>query len=214
MLLRNLCMTLWICCAGSASAHQTIQHRPIPAYAKSEVVLSVPEPILREAILKGLSTVNERDDPVYQTSGFVSRDASGREAWVPALAEESGRASFGKAYFRDPTHANNIYVHFMGAAIVSSYYFANGKALSYKVSYAIALDAIDASTTRVTIRSVKSEIYIGKELNLHAMGFVPKAESVPGSPLDEYRLLVYVAHLAGVQLTPLETTRENGPGSN
>lgn len=201
---RSQLMLLLACLAGGAVANQPIEHRPVPAYVVAEAVLPVSAPILRAALLKGLSVNEERNDPVYMTSGFVSRDAAGREAWAPVLAEESAKALFGKEYFRDPDHAKDLYVHFMGQPIVSSYYYADGKALDYGVIFSIAIDSIGDSKSKVSIRTVKSEVFIGKALNLHAMGLVPKSEAVPDSPLDQYKMLAYVAHLVGVQLAPVE----------
>ena len=197
--------------AGAANAHQPVEHRPVPAYVVSEALLPVSAPVVRAALLTGLSVNEERNDSVYMTSGFVSRDATGRETWAPALAEERESALFGKGHFRDPDHAKDLYVHFMGQPIVSSYYLVNGKALDYSVSFSIAIDAISDSESKVSIRTVKSEVFVGKTLNFHAMGLVPKAEVVPGSPLDQYKMLVYAAHLVGVQLAPVEEDKAHVP---
>ena len=91
----------------------------------------------------------------------------------------------------------------MGKAIVSSYYRSEERALDYGVTFSISLAAVDEAKTRVSIRTLESSVGVGLEFNVHAMGFVPKSEPVPASPLDEYKLLVYVAHLAGVALNPL-----------
>jgi len=207
MRLRSQLMFLFACVAGAATANPPIEHRPIPEYVVAEALLPVSAPVLRAALLEGLSVIEERNDPVYMTSGFVSRDTGGRETWAPALAEESTKALFGKEYFRDPDHAMDLYVHFMGRPIVSSYYYANGRALDYGVSFSITIDSISDTKSKVSIRTVKSEVFIGKALNLHAMGLVPKAEAVPDSPLDQYKMLVYAAHLVGVHLAPVENEK-------
>jgi len=189
---------------GCATSHESIQHRDVPAYATSEAVLPVPEPFLRSALLSGLNTVKERDDPAYKKLGFVTRYDSDNVEWTPALAEEASEPVRGRLFFSDVSHARDIYVHFWGHAIVSSYYHINGKPLSYGVEFAISLKAVDSSSTHVLIRSLNPHVFVGKSLNVHAMGFVPTAVPVAASPLDEYKLLVYVAHLAGIELRPLE----------
>lgn len=201
MHLRNQLIFFLVCLTDGAIARPTIEHRPVPAHIVSEAELPVSASVLRAALLTGLRGSEERNDPMYKNAGFVSRDAAGRETLLPAHAETIENASFGKIYFRDPSHAKDLYVHFMGQPIVSSYYYANGEALDYNVTFSISIAAISGATSKISIRTVKSEIFNGKVLNLHAMGFVPEAEPVPGSPLDQYKMLVYAAHLVGVKLT-------------
>jgi hypothetical protein len=177
----------------------------VPDFVVSEVVLPMPEPQLRSIFLEQLRAERERSDSRYAEHGFKSRDGTGHEVIAPAFAEESRDAMFGKDFFRSPGHSHDLYVHFMGVAIVSSYFYdpSTGKGLGYGVTFAVAMEAIDEARTKVTVRTVESDAYVGKTLNLHAMGFVPKSKSVPPSPLDQYRLLVYLADLAGGHLSPV-----------
>jgi hypothetical protein len=197
-----LCLILWACWVVPIAARSTVDHRPVPAYAVSEAVLPVSEPALRAALLTEANPRSEQNGPVYRSYCFFSRDGSGNERRIPVLAEDSRKGLYGRTYFRDPAHASDIFVHFEGS-IVSAYYQVNGKPIDYGVTFSISLEAIDASSTRVSVRTIESEVFVGRELNLHAMGFVPKSQPVPPSPLDEYKMLLYVAHLSGAPLKPL-----------
>jgi hypothetical protein len=201
-----LLVMLTISSVASASAHaaEIIERRTVPAYVTSHAILPVSAQALREAVLKGLQPAGERSDPMYKTHGFVSGDGATPAQMLSAYAEDSANTLFSKEYFGNPEHANHIYVHFMGQPLISSYYSAKSKPLNYGVTFAIDIDQVNASESRVVIRTVTSHVFFGRELNVHAMGFVPKAREVPASPIDEYKLLVYVAHLVGVSMQPIE----------
>jgi len=201
------------CTIGVAASAERLATRSVPDFVVPEIVLPISAPALRSILLSELRAEPERSNHRYKEHGFKARDGTGREQLMPAAAEERSGAVFGGRYFRDPAHSKDLYVHFMGTPIVSSYYYdvSTGKGLDYGVTFAVALEAVGDSRTKVSVRTVKSEAFVGKSLNLHAMGFVPKAVSVPASPLDQYRLLAYLADLAGGQLKPLEEDAEKLP---
>jgi hypothetical protein len=207
---RHLWLLSSLCLSGCASTPQPIEHRAVPCYTVSDVVVPASLSSVRAALLEGLTADGERRDPAYRTLGFVSRDSSGSETLAPAMAEEQSHALFGAAFFRDSTHVDDLYVHFMGVAIVSSYYCAKGRALDYGASFSIRLAPIGESKTKMTIRTVESQAFVGSELNLHAMGFVPSAVAVSESPIDQYRMLTYAAHLVGVPLTQIKEDLVSG----
>ncbi len=199
-------LTIVLACftGGCATVGLRIEQVPVPAYIKTEVILPVSALALRARLLAKLSGQEELSDPVYRTMGFFSQDAAGNRKLELALAEEYADPLRGaKSYRNDADHAKDLYVNLTGGSIVSAYYYANGKALDYSVSFAIAIDAIDDTRSKVSVRTIESGVRVGNELNLHAMGFVPKFEAVPPSPLDQYKLLAYVAHVSGVQLEPV-----------
>jgi hypothetical protein len=197
-------MILLTCAAGVSTAAERLGTHPVPDFVVSEIVLPIPEPELRSTFLEQLRADRERRDSRYSEHGFRTRDGTGHEVLAPAFAEEGRDAKFGKEFFRNPAHSNDLYVHFMGIAIVSSYFVdaSTGNGLDYGVTFAVAMEAIDETRTKISVRTVESNACVGKTLNLHAMGFVPKCEPVPPSPLDQYRLLVYLADLADAHLSP------------
>jgi hypothetical protein len=116
---------------------------------------------------------------------------------------------FGKRFFADPGNADDIYVHSMGAAIVSSYYHPLGGGMMYSVQFAISLKSEDDDNTMVTVSSFDTAIYDGSEFNGHAMGFVPKRRTVPPARAEEYKLLTYVAHLLGTEMPVIVTGEDH-----
>jgi hypothetical protein len=188
---------------GIAATGDQLSTRPVPDFVVSEIVLPLAAPALRATLLEGLRAEPEHQDPAYRAHGFKTRDGSGREEPVPVMAEGSDHALFGKTYFRDPAHSQDLFVHFMGEAIVSSYFYdaSTGKGLDYGVTFAVAIEGLDASRSRVSVSTLKSQVYVGKALDLHALGRVPEARPAPPSPLDQYRLLVYLVDLASARAT-------------
>ena len=71
----------------------------------------------------------------------------------------------------------------------------------------IKFEAPAPRQTRVTIRTTGSQIFNGRVFHGHAMGFIPKAVPVAPARSEEYKLLVYVGHLLGTELRPLESLR-------
>jgi hypothetical protein len=182
--------------ADIASAHPQVEHLDVPDYVVSEVVVPVAAPELHATLLQKL---NESGRSAAGAKGICFRAAQ-HAGCVRVYAEDRSTAIQGWHYFKDPAHADDLFVHFSGDTFLSSYYTAQGKPLHYAATFSLSADAIDASTSRLSIRTLEPLVFVGKEFNAHAMGFVPKAVPVPPSPLDEYKMLVLAARLAGVPL--------------
>jgi hypothetical protein len=166
---------------------------------------SFPLPIqkIRSVLLQNLQVIPERDDPFYRKYGFVER--SGAEpSFVVLKAEEKETALFGEKFFSDPANAKDLYVHTMGISVLSSYYRTSDGPLSYSVEFALSLNALDVNNTNITVRSFGTSVGNGKVFNAHAFGYIPKSISVPPARAEEYKLLVYIAHLLGAELPPLD----------
>jgi len=190
--------------ASATLAEETVEHRPMPSYVTSQIVLPVSCQVFSERVLDGLQPSKERLDAFYASSGFVSATEGASSQLSPAYAEQEATALYGKEFFKNPANKDKIFVHFMGQAIRSSYYMARGAPLAYGVTFAIETNSTGLKGCRVEVQTVSSKVFAGKELNLHAMGMIPSAKDVPRSPVDEYRLLVYVAHLVGVKIKLVE----------
>jgi hypothetical protein len=187
---------------GIAFASPDIRTHPVPAYVVSSITLPVPAGRAKSVILEALETTHERDDPYYRSHGFKSREG-GTETWVALHAEDKPHAVFGKAFFKDPTNAQEIYVHSMGQSVLSAYYYTGSRPLDYAVEFDVSIEPVDASHCRISVHSTHANVYIGKTFNLHAFGFVSKSVPVAASPLEQYRLLAYVSHVLGTEIQPL-----------
>jgi hypothetical protein len=166
----------------------------------------LPVAIVRSRILDGLQTAKERDDPFYRKYGFAEPELN---EFTPFLAEEKSSAIFGKGFFADAANSDDIYVHSMGAAVVSSYYHPLGGGMMYSVQFSISVKSEDDDNTMVTVRSFDTAIYDGTEFNGHALWFVPKRKAVPPARAEEYKLLTYVAHLLGTQMPMIVTGQDH-----
>jgi len=165
---------------------------------------------VRARLVGGLTVVHERDDPFYRRYGFTAHVQSDSPTWQPALVASVENPLFADRWFRDPAHWADLYVHFMGEAIVSSGWCSRGRAVDTIATYVLRLQAAGPYRTEIVVGSDDSRVPVGRSFNVHAMGRVSDFAAHDPAPADRYRLLVYAAHLAGTELpaiAPPDSTR-------
>jgi hypothetical protein len=198
-------IALGICSQLSAygSAVPGVRNRDIPPYVVPSVTVNGNDEIIRKLILDRVQVKYERDDSYYQTHGFKGGISSSR-VWVPFVAEVKEKSTFGKKFFRNPAHESDIYVHSSGQTFASSFYFSDAGPLECSTDFAISLEKSDAEHVKITVHSLNTVVYKGRQFNAHVFGLVPTRVPVPAAPTDEYRLLMYIVHVLGVELEPLD----------
>jgi hypothetical protein len=177
----------------------------------NSVSIPLPNDKARMMLLQYLQVAPERDDPFNRKFGFhsanylyMNSDLYSADAPAYFHAEGKGNAAFGSRFFSDPRNANDLYVGSMGEDVVSSYYHTINGPLGYLAEFALTLKPKDANNTTITVRSFNSTVANGKEFNLHVLGMIPRSVAVAPSRAEEYRLLVYVAHVLGVEIPTLD----------
>jgi hypothetical protein len=177
----------------------------------NSVDIPLPAGKVRKMLLEGLQVAPERDDPFYRKFGFhsgdylyMNSDLYSADTPVYFDAEEKGGAAWGAEVFSDPRNADDLFVGSMGEDVVSSYYHTINGPLAYTAKFALSLKPKDVSITALSVRSFDSTVASGKEFNFHVLGMIPSSVPVAPSRAEEYRLLVYAAHLTGVEIPTLE----------
>jgi hypothetical protein len=134
----------------------------------------------------------------------MNSDLYSRDTPVYFDAYEKSSVAFGGQFFADPQNADDLLVHSMGSDVVSYYYHTINGPLAYTAKFALSLKSKDASNTTISVRSFDATVANGKEFNLHVLGMIPKSVPVAPSRAEEYRLLVYAAHILGVEMPTLD----------
>ena len=190
------CLSLCAC----DRAGPTIQRNTIPAFVVNQFDTPLDVGQVKLKILSGVQYPLLRRNGFYLTHGFKSDDGSS----VDFTAEGNNLFTlFGTEFFRDPANAKDVYLH-SHFTVMSSYYHAAGKSLHYHAEFAVRLTPDSKAGTTVSIRALNPAVYNGTEFNGHVMGYIPMRVAVEASPLDEYRMLVCVAHALGTELPTLE----------
>jgi hypothetical protein len=194
-----------------------VMTRTFSAVLPTSYEFSVPWDPAKATILKGLQLEPERDDPFYQKYGFRPGEkitlydrnfhtypmqvVTFRALDVATSAKTGG-------YGSGVVDENHFYVD-SSYAIASSYYYTKDGALPCKVSFAVGVVPVSNSRTKVSVQSIETHIFSGKEFNAHVLWFIPKPIRVQPVAAEEYKLLVYIAHLLGTSLPPLESYVKN-----
>ncbi len=177
-----------------------IETHRVPAFVSPHFDTELDAHQAKLKILSKIQSLVLRGDEFYQRHGFKSDGGFSAEFTAEA---NSPFALYGREFFRDQAHANDIYLHTQ-ATVMSSYYQAAGKPLHYHAEFAVSLQPLSNSGTRVSIRSRKPAVYNGTEFNAHVGGYIPMRVAVEASPLEEYRMLVHIAHALGTELPTLQ----------
>lgn len=132
----------------------------------------------------------------YRKNGFVHSDLS---PVVLGVATNSQRLFAGQ-FFSDPKNKSDVLIFSYSDPMLSSSFFTDSGAVLFGAKFSIKFEQVEALKTRISVRSVNPLLSNGEVFNWHVMGYIPDSISVNAIPLDEYRLLVYVAYFLNITL--------------
>jgi hypothetical protein len=157
--------------------------------------LSVPQ--VREAAMQAFSLDHQVADPIFGHQSIAFRSA--------LFLETATNAVFGEAVFRDPTNAQDLYLHSMHDPVVAStVYVSKGKGLPFLASFHLHLDAVASNETLVTVKVLDTEVIAGKHFGFGSCGpgmantYCP----VKSTTVEEYTVLRYLGNYLGVTNMP------------
>jgi hypothetical protein len=182
----------------------TLRTRDLPPDLPATYVFPMSTPEVRSRLLEGLQVSAERIDPFYRRFGFVN-SSSGN--FAPVVVDESESGKVREQFPQVSTSSDLMPIRLTYGAVDSAYYFTFGGPVPYTMTFAVEIEPRGTSHSAVTVRSFDTKIYVSSEFSAHAMGFVPAATPVPPVKAEEYKLLVYIAHVLGVELAPLAAAK-------
>lgn len=149
--------------------------------------------------MEGLQVKALRDNSYYKEYGFKSSDNP--DTILSVNAENKSDHLFGKEFFRRPNNEDKILLHTMGASFVSECYIQNSNPVAYKANFVINIEPHE-NKLKVSVSSFDASISYGGEFNSHALGWVPKNESVSPVVVENYKVLAIIANLLDINLKP------------
>jgi hypothetical protein len=202
--IRQILFVLLLCVylLGCSIEGPPILSHSVPVNLPSSYTFSLPPDAIKSKIMSGLDVEVERDSLFYQKYGFQSGSYPGFEA---LLVEDKENASRGKTFFDDPANSECLYVYPMGATVQSAVYYTKKGPVGYAVEFAVSLKRQpNGLGTLVSVKSFNTQVFNGIDL-LSGHGILYSHKNIPVAPVqaEEYKLLVYIAHLLGVSLQPL-----------
>jgi hypothetical protein len=164
--------------------------RPNP----TSFVYNKPLDVLRGDVIKSLEDIDpgRRFNADFSTTTIAF--------FVETKDEDS---VFSRDIFSDPANSSDLFVHSYGTPInpPEPVYYANGKPLEYFADFHIHFEAVDAASTRVTVRAHRPRVVNGSEC-CGPHGSVAIYQDVEPTTVEEYRFLQLIGHVAGTENMP------------
>ncbi len=162
---------------------------------------------LKDTIVSMFNIDNQVRDPILNSVFYFTTKggdtASGQRMPITFEPETIKDSLFSKDYFSKPNTANDIYLHDFGICWFSKVYFLNNKPLEYRAEFIIKLVKINDDSTRISIVSENPRVINGTLSGMGPCGgHIARETSVEATSIEEYSLLLFIAHKLGVNSLP------------
>jgi hypothetical protein len=189
----------------TVEAPKKVQQKILVHPNPTSYTFNLPLNVLRDTIFKMFDISSQWNDPILMRIfyfRFPEDDPKIMQADFSASVYSD--PGFGDVYFKEPGTRDDIFLFDMANYWKSPIYHSNGEPFEFTSSYAIQLKAIDKNTTRITIKSIGSEIVNGTLCcNPHSpSGHYSNTQSISPTSVEEYTLILFIAEKLGIKGLP------------
>jgi hypothetical protein len=189
--------------ACSQDIHE-IKTRTLPEKNPTSYVFPGSVDAVRERIIEAFQFENRYEKPAEDFYSSFNNPTT-----FSFRVESREDVVFSEHIFKDPENRNDVYLHTYGEPLgPSPVYFGGGKPLRYRPKFQLHLTAADDKNTKVTVITHDPSVINGSKCcGLH--GYVSNDIAVEPTTIEEYRILLFIGRVLGVNDMPPLKLPEN-----